>query len=219
MLPLKDENPTKHFPFVTIALIAANGYVFLSAITDPAAYDVAINLHGLIPARLVQGPPTEYLTLFSAMFIHSGWGHLLGNMLYLWIFGNNVEDYLGKTRFALFYLLCGTLASLAHLAVDPYSAIPMVGASGAISGILGAYLLLYPRARVLTLIFLGFYITVIRIPAVVLLTLWIVIQTVNSLALGAGGGGVAWLAHIAGFAAGMVLIHPCKRILGKRYGG
>ena len=144
------------------------------------------------------------------MFLHSGIGHLAGNMLYLWIFGNNIEDVLGRFRFVIFYLVCGTLASMGHILTDLQSDIPMVGASGAISGILGAYLVLFPFARVKTLVFLGFLITIVRVPAIILLIIWMLIQVFSGVV--AGDGGVAWFAHIGGFIAGMILILPFQDI-------
>tara|TARA_B110000881_G_scaffold49294_1_gene41573 strand:+ start:1241 stop:1681 length:441 start_codon:yes stop_codon:yes gene_type:complete len=144
------------------------------------------------------------------MFLHSGIGHLAGNMLYLWIFGNNIEDFLGRVRFVIFYLICGTLASMGHILTDLQSNIPMVGASGAISGILGAYLVLFPFARVKTLVFLGFLITIIRVPAIILLLIWILIQIFSGVI--AGDGSVAWFAHIGGFISGMLLILPFQKI-------
>lgn len=213
MIPLKDDNPTRNFPLLTLSLIAVNVFIFLvptMGSVDPAAF---FDHYGLIPVELIQTPVLAYPHLFTAMFLHAGWGHLLGNMLYLWIFGNNIEDVLGKFRFILFYLLCGVIASLFHIAADLDSQIPMVGASGAISGILGAYIILFPKARVLTLVFLGFFITMIRIPAVVLLTLWMLLQIVSSLMSGGGGAGVAWFAHIGGFLAGMIMILPFKNKL------
>jgi membrane associated rhomboid family serine protease len=144
------------------------------------------------------------------MFLHSGIGHLAGNMLYLWIFGNNIEDFLGRVRFVIFYLICGTLASMGHILTDLQSNIPMVGASGAISGILGAYLVLFPFARVKTLVFLGFLITIIRVPAIILLLVWILIQIFSGVI--AGDGSVAWFAHIGGFISGMLLILPFQKI-------
>ncbi|MFQ5717869.1 MAG: rhomboid family intramembrane serine protease [Nitrospinales bacterium] len=215
MFPLKDENPTIHFPFITVLLIGTNIFIFISLIGDARSYDLTLNRYGLIPFEFAHSPIAAVPTLFSAMFLHAGWGHLLGNMLYLWIFGNNIEDVLGKFRFVLFYFLCGALASFCHIATEGASRVPMVGASGAISGILGAYLVLYPRARVLTLIFLGFYITLIRIPALILLSLWMIIQIVSSI-FGGDGSGIAWYAHIGGFLAGIILIQPFRYILGSR---
>ncbi|MBI4383098.1 MAG: rhomboid family intramembrane serine protease [Nitrospinae bacterium] len=212
MIPLKDENPTQNFPLVTVLLIAANVAVFFSFIVPAGLKDEAslFDSYGLIPLHLLETPVAVYPTVFSAMFLHSGLGHLAGNMLYLWIFGNNIEDVLGKTRFILFYLVCGAIASFCHIAADPRSEVPMVGASGAISGILGAYLVLFPFARVRTLVFLGFFITIVRIPAVVLLGIWFLIQISSSALMADLSGGVAWYAHIGGFAAGILLILPFR---------
>lgn len=147
------------------------------------------------------------LTLFSYMFVHGGLFHLGGNMLYLWIFGNNVEDSMSRGGYIIFYLLCGLIAGLSHILSSPNSKIPMVGASGAVSGILGAYLLLYPRAKILTLLFFGFFVKIVKIPATLLLGFWVIIQLLNSTkSVGSSTGGVAWLAHIGGFLAGLVLI-------------
>ncbi|MBT3514833.1 MAG: rhomboid family intramembrane serine protease [Nitrospina sp.] len=206
MIPLKDENPTKSFPLITIVFIISNALIFLYQFTQPINMASTFETFGLVPIHLIQSPISTYPTIFSSMFLHSGIGHLAGNMLYLWIFGNNIEDTLGKFRFVIFYLVCGTLASLGHILTDFQSEIPMVGASGAISGILGAYLILFPFARVKTLIFLGFLITIIRIPAIVLLVIWILIQVFSGVV--SGDGGVAWFAHIGGFVAGMLLILP-----------
>ena len=164
MIPLKDENPTKNFPLITIIFIASNTLIFLYQVSQPMGVITTFETFGLIPVHLIESPISTYPTIYSSMFLHSGIGHLAGNMLYLWIFGNNIEDTLGKFRFIIFYLICGTLASLGHILTDLHSDIPMVGASGAISGILGAYLVLFPFARVKTLVFLGFLITIVRIP-------------------------------------------------------
>ena len=157
----------------------------------------------------MNNPLSVYPTIYTSMFLHSGIWHLGGNMLYLWIFGNNIEDVLGKTRFALFYFVCGTLAAVGHIATDLDSKIPMVGASGAISGILGGYLILFPFAKIRTFIFLGFFWTIARIPALLLLLLWVILQIWNSISPEAGG--TAWFAHIGGFVAGMVLVPFFKR--------
>jgi membrane associated rhomboid family serine protease len=210
MIPLHDENPTKTFPLLTVGLVAINTLVFfweLSVATQNAGF---ITEYGLVPYRVTHFPLDNYPNVFSSMFMHAGLGHLLGNMLYLWIFGNNIEDVLGKLRFILFYLTCGVIAAGCHVAADVDSQIPMVGASGAISGILGAYLMLFPFARVKTLVFLGFFVTIIRVPAIFLLLLWIGLQILNNMAVGSEGGGVAFLAHIGGFIAGVLLIHPFR---------
>jgi membrane associated rhomboid family serine protease len=209
MIPLKDENPTHSFPLLTIILITSNIFIFLYQISLPD-HPAIFESYGLIPVHLLESPLSSYPTIYSSMFLHSGLGHLAGNMLYMWIFGNNIEDVLGKFRFIIFYLLCGTLAALCHISTDLHSEIPMVGASGAISGILGAYLILFPHAKVKTLIFLGFFITIIRIPAIVLLVIWMVIQVSSGII--ASDGGVAWFAHIGGFIAGMLFILPLRSL-------
>jgi len=212
MLPLSDENPTRSFPLVTLLLIAANVAVFvlsLGQMHDPDAFFAA---YGLIPAELAVRPVAQYPHIFTSMFLHAGFMHLAGNMLYLWIFGNNIEDALGKLGFLLFYLFCGVLAALGHALTDLQSPVPMVGASGAIAGVLGAYMVLFPAARVKTLVFLGFFMTIARVPAWLLLGLWILLQLGSGLSMPSDGGGVAWFAHIGGFLVGAVLIHPFRRM-------
>lgn len=220
MLPLHDENPSRTRPWVTYALIALNVVVFLHevSLSAPALAALTGSL-GMVPREVVaeatrlthRGPmgAGELATLFTSMFLHGGWMHLGGNMLYLYIFGDNVEDELGHRRFLLFYLACGLLGSLAHVAADPTSAVPTIGASGAISGVLGAYLMMHPTARITTLVVLGFLIRTIRVPAFVFLGLWFVMQSFSGWAsLGAhhaSAGGVAWFAHIGGFVAGGVI--------------
>ncbi len=215
MLPLKDVNPTQSRPVVTIGLILANVIVFIYQIfLSRESEQTFVMQLGLIPYELTKGvdiPPYSplpvYLNLFTSQFLHGGFWHIGGNMLYLWIFGNNVEDYLGKIRFILFYLGCGVVAGLTQTMLSPNSEIPMVGASGAISGILGSYLVLFPRSRVLTLVFLFYFIRLIELPAVILLGFWFIIQIFS----GAGSlavrdsGGVAWFAHIGGFIIGWIL--------------
>ncbi len=214
MIPLSDDIPTRNFPLITLLAIGANVWIyfttFFSATLPP---DMVFNQYGLVPYNLVHSPITEYPAIYSSMFLHVGFWHLAGNMLYLWIFGNNIEDVLGKFKFILFYLVCGTIAALGHIATNTDSVIPMVGASGAVSGVLGAYIVLFPFARIKTLIFIVIFITVIRIPALVLLGLWIGIQVLNGMAAG-GGPGVAWFAHIGGFLAGMILILPFRGMRG-----
>ena len=211
MIPLSDDIPTRNFPLITLLAIGANIWIyfemFFSATVSP---ELVFNQYGLVPYNLIHSPVTEYPAIYSSMFIHSGFFHLAGNMLYLWIFGNNIEDVLGKFRFILFYLVCGTIAALGHIATNTDSIIPMVGASGAVSGVLGAYLVLFPFARVKTLIFIIIFVTVIRIPALVLLGLWIALQVLNGIAASDGSAGVAWFAHIGGFLAGMILILPFR---------
>ncbi|MDP2683314.1 MAG: rhomboid family intramembrane serine protease [Deltaproteobacteria bacterium] len=215
MIPLKDDNPTRTFPFVTILIIVTNIVVYIYQLTlGQKAETLFILRAGAIPYEIIRFadihplafiPPP--LTLFSAMFIHGGFLHVAGNMLYLWIFGDNIEDRLGHFRFIVFYLLSGLIASLAHIIMLPNSTIPMIGASGAIAGVLGAYFLLYPRAHVLTLVFFFFFVDIIRIPALVFLGLWFVFQILSS----AGGGGIAWYAHIGGFIGGAVLVKLFER--------
>jgi len=219
MIPLRDSIRAHRFPAVTIGLIAANVAVFLyQYLLLPESAQRIIFQYGLIPRELTSGVPVvphpfpAEVTLFTSMFVHGGFFHVAGNMLYLWIFGNNVEDAMGHARFILFYLLSGLAAAFTQVMAGPSSAIPMVGASGAVSGILGAYLLLYPHARVLTLITLGWFWRLVEIPALVVLGFWIVVQVVNGLiTFNFQGGGVAWFAHIGGFAAGAALILFFKR--------
>ena len=233
LFPLKDLNPTERFPIVTVGLIAANAIVFVYELTLGSALNGFVAGYGMIPYEItrfadlvgeeggipivhVPGPPLIHLTLLTSMFIHGGFLHLIGNMLYLWIFGNNIEDLLGPFRFLLFYLLCGLAAAFAHIVSSPASTVPTVGASGAVSGVLGAYLIAHPKARVLTLVFLGFFIRVMLVPASVLLVFWFVIQIFSglaSLSMKMPGGGVAWFAHVGGFVAGVVLI---KLFAGRR---
>ena len=222
MIPLKDNMPTRAFPIVTVVIIILNVAVFAYRIYLGSEYGVFFLKYGVIPHDLINSFADPFSfnldlkplsTLFTAMFVHSGYFHLGGNMLYLWIFGNNVEDSMGSARFIVYYFLVGVLATLAHVAVDPAARIPMVGASGAIAGVLGGYLLLYPKARVLTLIFIGIFIKTVTIPASVVLIFWIVLQVVNGMvSLGSRqGSGVAWFAHIGGFAAGLLLIKLFRR--------
>jgi membrane associated rhomboid family serine protease len=226
MIPLKDDVVGRSHPVVTVGLIAANVLMILYQLSmglgsDPRAVRAAqefILEFGVIPCRLTGACPAAgdfppaLLTVFTSMFMHGGLLHVGGNMLYLWIFGDNVEDTLGHGRFLLFYLSAGVAAAAAQVAVNPTSTIPMVGASGAVSGVLGAYLLLFPHARVLTLLTVGFFIRFIYIPAVVVLGFWIVVQflagllTYRSLGAGPEAGGVAWFAHIGGFLAGIMLL-------------
>jgi membrane associated rhomboid family serine protease len=209
MIPLKDNVSTRTFPIITITIVLVNILVFLWSLilADGLGHHV-VHKYALIPKELLVSAtlrpdllPYNILTIFTSMFLHGGVFHLGGNMLYLWIFGNNVEDAVGHSRFFLFYLLSGIAAALVQCSVDPGSAAPMIGASGAVSGILGAYLLLYPGARVKTLIFIFVFITTVDIPAVVFLSLWFLVQIIFS-----HGQGVAWFAHIGGFLFGLITI-------------
>jgi len=208
VIPLKDDAPSRTKPVVTISLIIINTAVFFYELSLGRGMKGFIFKAGFIPYEIVHYGISEYLTVFTSMFVHGGWFHLIGNMLYLWIFADNVEDCLGHARFLLFYLICGLAGSGAHFITSLASKVPAVGASGAISGVLGGYLLLYPTATVLTLIPLGFFIRIIRLPALIVLGFWIVLQLLNGLfGLAArGGGGIAWFAHIGGFFAGLVLV-------------
>ena len=220
MIPLRDDNPSNSAPIVTIAFIVMCVIVFLWQFSlGPERGERVIFALGVIPAVLigdVQLPPSvalvpPSLTMFTSMFMHGGFMHLIGNMLYLWIFGDNVEDSMGHGRFVIFYLLCGLAAVFAQALPDPDSRIPMVGASGAISGVLGAYLLLYPHARVLVVIPLGFIMQTMRLPAGIVLALWFGLQLLSNLADSGVGGGVAFRAHIGGFVMGMLLVPLFKR--------
>jgi membrane associated rhomboid family serine protease len=209
MIPLRDENPTKRFPIVTVLLIGANFLLFFYELSLGNTLEPFIRVYGVIPARLVELNPNAYLTLISSLFLHGGWLHILGNMLYLWIFGDNIEDSMGHIRFFLFYLLCGLAATFTHVFVSPNSEIPTIGASGAISGVLGGYLLLFPKAKILTLIPVFYFIRIIRLPAYFILSFWIIFQLFQGIASIPGSqssGGVAWFAHIGGFFAGLALI-------------
>ncbi len=206
MLPLKDDVPSRNFALFTVLLIAANVAAFL--------YQMSLEEFGAVPCRLTgmcpgEDAPAPLLTVFTSMFLHGGFFHVAGNMLYLWIFGDNVEDALGHFRFIVLYLLSGVGAALAQVVMSPESRIPMVGASGAISGVLGAYLFLYPRARILTLLMFGFFFRFVHVPAVIVLGFWIVVQVFSGLisySAASHEGGVAWFAHIGGFVAGVLLL-------------
>ncbi len=212
MIPLKDDNPTASFAWVNIGLIIINCMVFIYQLSlghqgmhqfilkmGAIPYEIT-HLQDIYPITSIPIP----LTIFSSMFMHGGFLHIIGNMLYLWIFGDNVEDAMGHMRFILFYFICGTLASILHILVNPDSVAPMIGASGAIAGILGAYIILYPRTRILTLIIFIFFFRIIKIPAVFVLGFWFVLQLLNVQT----GAGVAWYAHIGGFLAGVLLVIP-----------
>jgi membrane associated rhomboid family serine protease len=220
VIPLRDDNPTTRPPFITVGLIVACCLVFFWQVSlGEQGFETVVYRLGLIPSVLLGGkelppelaPVTPSLTVITSMFLHGGWMHLIGNMLYLWIFGNNVEDAMGHIRFVAFYTLCGIAAAMAQSLPHPDSDIPMVGASGAISGVLGAYLLLYPHARVLVLIPLGFYVRLVHLPALWVLGFWFVLQLVNTALTKADQGGVAWGAHLGGFLAGMALIPLFKQ--------
>lgn len=215
MIPLRDENPTRTTPYVNHALVAINVAVFVYQIfltvdVGSEAAGTFIRELAVTPASLLS--PSSWgrtaipapLTLLTSMFVHGGVLHLAGNMLYLWVFGDNIEDTLGHANYLLFYLACGLGAAVSQVAIDPGSTVPMVGASGAIAGVLGAYLVLHPQTQVLTLVFLVIFIRVMYLPAAILLGIWFFIQIFS--AVTGGGGGVAWYAHIGGFLVGVLLV-------------
>ena len=197
---------------MTIGIIAANILVFLMQISSTSGLQGSVFTYGAIPHNMfsleTKQPINPFLTVFSSMFMHGGILHLAFNMLYLWIFGNNIEDKLGHVRFIFFYVFCGVIAAYAYAITEPHSHIPMVGASGAISGILGAYILLFPRATVHTIVILGFFFTIIKIPALIVIGFWAIIQFASGL-LSTGvheKGGIAWFAHIGGFLIGLLTV-------------
>jgi membrane associated rhomboid family serine protease len=216
MIPLRDANPTRRTPVVTLGLIGACflGWayeLFLLGSEGSGALDAFLTDWGVVPAELMSAwaagdwVSVETATLVTSQFLHAGWLHILGNMLFLWIFGNNIEDRLGLVLFLVFYLAAGVVAGLTQVMIDPTSTIPTIGASGAIAGTLGAYLVLYPRARITSLVFLGFFYQLIDVPAVIVLLFWIALQLIDgfaSLGVTDADGGVAFFAHIGGFAFG-----------------
>lgn len=224
MFPLRDENPTELTPLLTVAFIAANVAVWLlvQGGGTGAAFLGSLCSYGTIPAELTgrlqegtwvrlgpyecRGGGLTWGTILTSMFLHGGWMHLLGNMWFLWVFGNNIEDSMGHLRFIAFYLLCGAVAAVAHVLSAPGSAVPTVGASGAISGVMGAYLVLYPRVRIHTLFFFFIFIKVIPLPAWIMLGYWFVLQLLLGASAPAAGGGVAFWAHVGGFVAGLLLV-------------
>jgi membrane associated rhomboid family serine protease len=221
MFPLKDDNPTTITPVVTWALIAVNAAVFLYQVSlGPKASQVFVYQYGAIPAVVtgVQSLPAmlaaipPFLSIFTSMFLHGSWMHLIGNMWYLWIFGNNIEEAMGGFRYLAFYLVCGLLASMSQILPNAASIVPTIGASGAIAGVLGAYTLLYPRARVLTFVMAIFFVRLMYIPAGFILGFWFVFQIVSGRITGdPNAGGIAFGAHIGGFIAGMLLVGLFKK--------
>jgi membrane associated rhomboid family serine protease len=220
MIPIKDNIPTRTFPIITASIIVVNILIFLwQRTTLPAPErEIIYKSYGLIPREFLASLSTRWdllpynvLTIFSSMFLHGGFLHLGGNMLYLGIFGNNVEDTMGHKRFAVFYLTAGVAAAVFQFLYDPSSAVPMVGASGAVSGILGAYLLLFPYAKVKTLFFIFIFIKIVELPAIILLTLWFFVQVFYS-----HMEGVAWYAHIGGFVFGLLTVKLFGATKGRR---
>jgi membrane associated rhomboid family serine protease len=219
LIPIKDINPTERFAVVTAFFIVVNVAVFIfELLLGTGSREAFVEVFALIPKRLFShtaaaapGVLPVGATLFTSMFVHGGLLHVAGNMLYLWIFGNNIEDAMGRMRFVVFYFLCGVIAAYSHVLANASSLTPMIGASGAISGVLGAYLMLYPRARVLTLVMLGFYVRTVELPAMFVLGFWFVLQFLSALVSAGTGEGVAWYAHVGGFVAGIAFIGIFKR--------
>lgn len=212
MFPLYDENPTRITPYITYGLIGINVLVFLHELRlSDAGLNQFLQLYAVIPRQLTRFPDSEWITLFTSQFLHGGWWHLGSNMLYLWVFGNNIEDRMGHFKYLIFYLSCGALAALCQWIIGIDSTIPSLGASGAISGILGAYLIRFPQTQVVTLVFLFFFV-ITRIPALILIGLFVVNNVVSGLAslqaaanMSVESGGVAYWAHIGGFVFGIIL--------------
>jgi membrane associated rhomboid family serine protease len=217
MIPLRDDNPSQSVPVVTRTLIVLNVLAFFGEVWLGPSLNAFVVGWGLVPLRFTYAftgaeplAPT-LLTALTSMFLHGGWIHLLGNLWYLWIFGDNVEDRLGHVKFLLFYLAGGIFAAVVHLLFNQGSAVPTVGASGAIAAVLGAYAVLYPRARVLTLVPIFIFFQVVALPALLVLALWFVVQIfTGALSIGTTGGGVAWWAHIGGFLFGMAVALPLR---------
>jgi membrane associated rhomboid family serine protease len=211
MIPLRDVIPSRSTPVVTVALIVVNALAFLYEISLPEeALNEFVVYWGLVPAAF------SWVAVFTSMFLHGGFLHFAGNMLYLWIFGDNVEDRMGHGRFLTFYLLCGTAAALAQTVLEPGSPIPMVGASGAIAGVMGAYFVLYPHSRIVTLVPIFFFIQIIEVPAIFFLGIWFLMQFVSGVgsiatATGEPAGGIAFWAHVAGFVAGLASVMVFSR--------
>lgn len=205
MFPLRDDRPTYSPPVVTTLLIIACALVFFFELSlDEYSRDYFINLYGVIPAHL------RPVTLLTSMFLHGGWMHIIGNMLFLWAFGKSLEDAMGHTKFLMFYLICGVAAGIAHVALNPDTTLPTVGASGAIAGVMGAYLVKFPRARIHTLFFLFFFVTTTDVPAFLILIYWFATQLFSEYGTitqtQVVNGGVAYAAHIGGFVTGMILV-------------
>ena len=224
MFPLRDNIPTRHFPLVNYLLIIFNIAIFIKEVqlSRFGLFEPFIYHYGFVPSRFLSDPLSQMPTLFSAMFLHGSWGHVLGNMWYLYVFGDNVEDNLGHMRYLGYYLLMGVGATMAQMMANTSSQIPMVGASGAIAGILGSYFVLYPRARVLSLFIIFIFIRIIEIPAYFFLGFWFLTQAVNGVGTLGGSairgemGGVAWWAHAGGFVTGFLCIPFFRKRKGVR---
>lgn len=213
MIPLRDTIPSKTTPIITVSLIILNLIIYIYEVSLGEQLNGFIQKFGMVPSRfltVIQEKPYDlsgwFVPMISSIFLHGSWLHVIGNMWYLWIFGDNIEDRLGHGRFVFFYILCGVLADLSHVFINSQSNIPTVGASGAIAGVMGAYFILYPKSRVLTLIPIFIFIEIIEIPAVIFLGFWIFMQFIyGTAALSGQTGGVAWWAHFGGFLFGVIL--------------
>ena len=230
MIPIRDRNPSGTFPYVTIGIIVVNVFVFIIELSLGPRLDVFVMKYGVVPLKVryySQIPDLTFMNTFSpfltSMFLHGGFIHLIGNMWYLWIFGDNIEDRLGHFKYLCFYIICGIIASTVHVFFNSQSDVPCIGASGAIAGVLGAYMITFPRARVVTILPLWFILQIIELPAYIVLGFWFVIQFFNgavSITTSASGGGVAWWAHIGGFISGIFIFYILRILYGgaqKRY--
>ncbi len=230
MIPIRDRNPSDTFPYVTIGIIVVNVFVFIIELSLGPRLDVFVMKYGVVPLKVryySQIPDLTFMNTFSpfltSMFLHGGFIHLIGNMWYLWIFGDNIEDRLGHFKYLCFYIICGIIASTVHVFFNSQSDVPCIGASGAIAGVLGAYMITFPRARVVTILPLWFILQIIELPAYIVLGFWFVIQFFNgavSITTSASGGGVAWWAHIGGFISGIFIFYILRILYGgtqKRY--
>jgi len=220
VIPIKDINPSKSTPIVTIGIIIFCTFVFLYELFLGPYSQVFVKMFGVIPYEVFHGvdvpppdPLTPYGNLVSYQYLHGGFMHIIGNMLFLWVFGDNVEDVMGKLKYFIFYTICGIVAALIQVLVYPDSNIPLIGASGAISGVLGAYMVFFPRAQIVTLIFIFFFIDIIVLPAALWITVWFLIQFTSALlsVQHLSMGGVAWFAHLGGFLAGVVIAKLLKK--------
>lgn len=220
MLPIRDTIPSRTYPIITVSLIVLNIIIFFYQLSLGTQVDLFVTDFGLVPLRFFRlfekgaNPLMVFMPFFTSMFLHGGWFHIIGNMWYLWIFGDNVEDRMGHFRFLIFYIACGIAAGFAHAFTHPNSGIPTVGASGAIAGVMGAYFILYPGARIWTLVPVFIFVQFVEIPAFIFLGFWIIMQFLIgtfSMSLGPTQGGVAWWAHIGGFAAGAILVFFFKK--------
>lgn len=226
MIPLRDTQEIETFPYITILLIVVNSIIFIYmyftslSFSNPDLYLANVYLkYGLVPSKIFGGGirlSSPYLTFITSLFLHGSWSHLIGNMLFLWIFGNNVEDYFGHFHFLIFYLLAGIFASLVQIATLPVSDVPVIGASGAIAGTMGAYFLLFPRSRIRTLVFLFFFITIVEIPAPVYLLIWFLLQLFEGFTTFASASGIAFFAHVGGFLFGLIYALILRKN-GRRY--